>query len=83
MDTYEEIHESISTVVVFKNGKAIPHSFSWRGRKYLVETINLEHQECSGTTVQFCFSVSAAGNSYELSFDSNHLVWMLEKVWHG
>jgi len=80
---YEEINESISVVAIFRNGKAIPHSFSWRGRKYLVETVNLEHQEHTGGVLQFCFSIVSAGNSYELSFDSRHLVWTLERIWNS
>ena len=78
---YEEINEMISVVALFENGRAVPRSFTWRGRKYLVETINLEHQERHGDDIIFCFSVVANGNIYELSFNSQHLVWRLEKTW--
>lgn len=78
---YEEIKEQVVVAAVFQNGHALPHSFSWRGRKYKVEHINLEHSERRGDDLLFCFSITAGGNSYELSFNSHLLVWILEKVW--
>ncbi|MBI4099605.1 hypothetical protein HY440_01215 [Candidatus Microgenomates bacterium] len=78
---YEEIKEPIIVLVLFKNGHALPHSFSWQGRKYQVDNINLEHQEQQGKDLLFCFSVTAGGNSYELSFNSHLLTWTLEKIW--
>ena len=78
---YEEINEGVDVVVLFCNGRVIPHSFQWRGRKYLVEKVNLEHEERRGKEILFCFSVSSGGNSYELTFDNLHLVWTLEKIW--
>lgn len=78
---YEEIREQVAVVAIFKNGRVLPYSFSWRGRKYKVEQINLEHSERRGDDLLFCFSITASGNSYELSLDSRHLVWTLEKIW--
>lgn len=78
---YEDIKEQVAVTAVFQNGHALPRSFFWRGRKYAVENINLEHQERKGNALLFCFSVSSSGNSYELSFDSQHLVWTIEKIW--
>lgn len=80
---YEEINERVSVVAIFKNGQAVPHSFRWRGRKYLVEKVNLVHEEKRGKEILFCFSVSSGGNSYELIFDNLHLTWTLEKIWQG
>ena len=77
----QEINESIAVVAIFKNGKLVPHSFSWQGRKYRIDKISLEHQEKRGTATLFCFSVSASGNTYELSFNNQTLVWKLEKIW--
>lgn len=78
---FEDINEQVVVVAVFQNGKALPHSFSWRGRRYKIDQVNLEHREKRGDDSLFCFSVSASGNSYELSFDSQNLVWTLEKSW--
>lgn len=78
---YEEIKEKIAVVVIFKNGSASPHSFSWRERKYSIDDINLRHQEQQGKITIFCFSVTAGGNTYELSFNNQNLVWRLEKIW--
>ncbi|MCL4390018.1 MAG: DUF6504 family protein [Patescibacteria group bacterium] len=78
---YEEIKEFVEVAAVFVGGKAVPKAFFWRGRKYIVEKINLEHQERQGSDPLFYFSVTAAGNSYELSFDSHNLVWKLERIW--
>ena len=77
---YEEINELVAVVAIFKDGRTLPYCFRWRGRKYVVESTNLEHQERRGLDLLFCFSVSAGGNTYELSFDSRHLVWTLEKI---
>ncbi len=78
---YEDIAEQIAVVAVFKNGHALPHSFDWRGRRYRVEAVNLEHQEKRGDDLIFCFALTAGGNSYELSFNSHLLTWTLEKIW--
>lgn len=78
---YEEINEPVVVVATFKNGHAFPRSFSWKGRKYPVDAINLEHQEKRGEDLIFCFALTAGGNSYELSFNSHLLVWTLERVW--
>lgn len=78
---YEEIGELIEAIVIFKNGKLLPQSFIWKERKYLVEQVNLEHQKKQGTSTLFCYSVSAQGNSYELSFDNVNLIWKLERLW--
>ena len=80
---YEDIKEPIKVVVLFRNGKAIPHSFEWRGREYPVETVNLEYKLQHGESHIFCFSISSIGNSYELSFDNINLVWKLERIWNG
>lgn len=78
---YEEIDELVEVVAVFCQGQAFPHSFKWKERKYVVEQINLEHQEKQGRSTLFCYSVSAGGNSYELSFNNESLVWKLERIW--
>ncbi|KKU92481.1 MAG: hypothetical protein UY21_C0001G0104 [Microgenomates group bacterium GW2011_GWA1_48_10] len=78
---YEEINERVTVVAVFKNGHALPYLFNWRGRKYRVEEVNLEHEERRGDELLFCYSISAGGNAYELSFNNRHLVWTLERVW--
>lgn len=78
---YEEINEQIVVVAVFKNGRCLPYSFDWQGRRYKVDQINLEHQERRGDDLLFYFSVTSGGNSYELSFDSRHLVWSLDRIW--
>lgn len=78
---YEDIKEQIVVAAVFRNGHALPRSFLWKGRKYPVERVNLEHTERRGENMIFCFSVSAAGNFYELSFDNISLIWKLERIW--
>lgn len=78
---YEDIVEQIVVVAVFKNGHALPRSFTWHNREYRVEQVNLVHEEKHGGDLIFCFALTADGNSYELSFNSHRLVWTLEKVW--
>lgn len=78
---YEDINEQIGVAADFQNGHALPRSFFWRGRKYQVDGVNLEHQEGKGRETLFCFSITACGNNYELSFNSHQLVWKLEKIW--
>lgn len=78
---YETIGEKIEVAAIFRNGKAFPKAFKWKGRKYEVEQINLAHEEKNGTSIIFCFSVTSGGNFYELSFDNINLIWKLEKTW--
>ncbi len=78
---YEEIKEQIVVAAVFRNGHALPRSFLWKGRKYLVDQINLEHEEKRGNNIIFCYSLTSSGNFYELSFDNINLTWKLERVW--
>lgn len=78
---YEEVDEQIAVAAVFKNGRCLPYSFDWQGRRYKVDQVNLEHQEKRGDDLVFCFSVTAGGNSYELSFDSRHITWSLDRIW--
>ncbi len=78
---YEEIKEPITVTALFQNGHAHPQTFVWKDRDYVVSAVNLEHQEKRGDNILFCFSVSAGGNMYELSFDNINLIWKLEKIW--
>ncbi len=80
---YEDINERVEAAVLFKNGQAIPHSFLWRGRKYKVDSINLEHREKRGNDTLLCFSVVSGATTYELLFDNHNLTWTLGKTWAG
>ena len=78
---YEDVKEQIVVGAVFKNGHAIPRTFVWKERKYTVDQITLEHTEKRGNNILFCYSLTSAGNFYELSFDNINLIWQLERVW--
>ena len=78
---YEEVGEAVETVVIFRDGHALPRSFRWRGREYKIDRVCLEHREIRGESVLFCFSVICAGGSYELLFDSHSLAWRMERIW--
>ena len=86
-----EISETVKVGAVFSaeggsasGGKGIrkifPKWFVWEGRKYSIKEINYTWKDLLGTEDLYCFSVTDGANSYELSFNSKRVVWVLNKV---
>ena len=73
--------EKTDVVAIFKNHQAIPYSFYWAGKKFIVETINLRYQKRVGDGKCCYFSVTAEDNYFKLVFDTNNLEWWVEEVY--
>ena len=78
--TKEEVGERVKVLASFSPAKVIIHFFSWRGRTYKVDSMNLFHVEKDAEKKIYSFAVSAVGNSYQLTFDPVSLDWQLKSV---
>ena len=86
-----ELNEPIQVLVDFrpsvhlgvKRGpvKAIPRAFIWKNRRYLIQSLNLVHQEKQGDAILYYFSVSTDTNTYKLVFHNLTLEWRLVEIW--
>lgn len=75
-----ELSEPVNVWAFFKQGQFQPHVFFWKGRRILIEKINLVHTTRNGLVDAYHFSVSSQGNFYRLGFDIEKLKWILEAV---
>lgn len=73
--------EQTDVVAIFKNHQAIPYSFYWAGKKFIVEGINLRYQKRVGDGKLCYFSVIAEENFFKLVFDTNALEWWIEEIY--
>lgn len=78
---YQDLNAPISVVAIFRNGKLLPHSFVWRDRTYLVQSVSFEHQQSQGKARVLIFSVNTKNNMYEISFNTEQMLWRLERAW--
>lgn len=78
-----EISEPVNVWVFFKGNLIEPWCFFWKNRQIKVDKINLMHTSKDGTNTFYHFSISSAGNFYELRFSVNELKWVLEAVEEG
>lgn len=78
---YEQLDEPVETFVQFKNGKTIPRSFTWRGKKHEIEKVGLLYERQNGRVNRHYFSVLSGGALYKLYFDTERLLWVLEEVY--
>ena len=81
--TVEEIGERVKVLASFAPEKLIVHFFSWRGRTYKVDSMNLFHVERDADRQIYNFAVSAGGNTYQLTFDPVSLDWQLKDILAG
>lgn len=79
----EEIGEGVKVLASFNATKLVVHFFSWRGRTYRVESMNLFHVEKDADRQIYNFAVSSGGNTYQLTFDPVSLDWQLRDVLAG
>lgn len=78
---YENLNTPISVVAIFRNGKLLPHSFSWKDRTYLVQSVSFQHEQSQGKSHVLVFSINTKNNMYEISFNTDQMSWKLERVW--
>ena len=85
-----ELNEPIQVLVDFRPAagpeqsrriKAIPRAFIWKNRRYLIQSLNLVHQEKQGDAILYYFSVSTDTNTYKLVFHNLTLEWRLVEIW--
>lgn len=76
----EEIGDQIKVLASFGPAKVTVHFFSWRGRTYRVDSMNLFHIAKDADRQIYNFAVSSGGNTYQLTFDPVGLDWQLKDV---
>ncbi|MDP3993062.1 MAG: hypothetical protein Q8Q05_02530 [bacterium] len=79
-ETVREVGERVKVLASFAGFKLTIHFFSWRGRTYKVDSMNLFHIEKDAQHQIYNFAVSAVGNTYQLTFDPTTLEWQLKDV---
>jgi len=79
-EAISKITEPIRVLASFSDKTIKVHFFNWRDRIYKVESMNLFHIEKDGDTKRYHFAVSAADNSYQISYDPTTLHWQLEEA---
>lgn len=76
-----EIGERIFVIAAF--GKSIrlkPLRFTWSNRKVNIKDVTYEWTTSEGTSKLLHFSVTDGNTLYELSFNTNSILWRLEGV---
>ena len=75
------IREDISGVASFgRPYKVRPVRFRWNGRLLEVQEVTYKWTTMEGRAVVHHFAVSDGDNAYELSFNSQTLLWRVEGV---
>jgi hypothetical protein len=74
---FEQINEPIQVATLFRDGELKPLKFLWKGREFLVKTINLAYSAFEGRSKIYYFAVSDQNNYFKLQFNSDSLVWTL------
>ncbi len=76
----QTIGESIKVLASFEPHKIKIHFFSWRGRTYKVQRMNLFHLQRDGLEQRYHFAVSSQENAYQIAFNPKTLAWSLEDI---
>ncbi len=76
-----DIRETISVIASFGLPYKIrPLKFKWSGKLFEVKDITYLWQTKEGQSRIYHFSISDGRTLYELSFDTNSLLWRMEKL---
>lgn len=65
------------TTVTFFKGKIVPVGFTWYGREYVIDHINLNFNRRDGDRKYLCFAVDTSGMSVELRLDLTDLKFFI------
>lgn len=79
---FETIDEPVRVFVDFNGQKVHPVAFVLRGRKYVLEKVNLIAESGLGLTKRYSFSVSDQGNTFTLVYNPFDLTWRLKELYH-
>jgi hypothetical protein len=76
-----EIGERIFVIAAFgRSIKLKPLRFIWSNRRIDIKEVTYEWASSEGNSRLLHFSVSDGNTLYELSFNTNSILWMLEGV---
>ncbi len=76
-----EIGEQVSVIAAFGGSPRLrPLKFKWSGRQVNIREVTYEWTTLEGKSRLLHFSVTDGNTLYELSFDSNSVIWRLEGV---
>lgn len=78
---YEEIDEPIRVTAKFEGARLIPLSFTWKHDEHAIKQITFVWSESQGEAKLLLFSVTDGANTYELSYNTKTLEWLLAKVY--
>lgn len=77
---FQRLEEPIRVVASFDGPRVRLHSFEWRERIYKVDSVNLFYIEKDAKKSLYHFTVTAAGNDYDIVFNPVNLSWHLGEV---
>lgn len=79
---YENINEQVSVIAIFGQDykKIRPFKMRWRDKDYFITKVGYIHKYKQGKAMWHVFSATDGTNFFELSFNSESLVWMLGRV---
>ena len=80
MSNVTKLNDRVDVIAVFTSKRNYPFSFSWGGRKYVVEKVNLVYSRQSGNGLIISYSVTAQSNFFKLSFYTKEMEWRLEEM---
>lgn len=75
-----EIHEPITTGVIFDHGVITPAWFIWGGRRYQVREVTQRWQAKNGQATIVHLGVTDGASLFELAFNQQTLIWSLASV---
>jgi len=79
---YEFVNEPIKVLVSFHGQKIKPLTFEWRGKRYLVDKVNLVYHAAEEGKKIFYFSVNDRVNCFNLRFDPETMQWRIQEVYN-
>ncbi|MBX4187859.1 MAG: hypothetical protein KW793_01850 [Candidatus Doudnabacteria bacterium] len=74
---YEQINDPVQVATLFKDGEVKPLKFLWKGKEFLVRSVNLAYSRFEGRAKVYYFAVSDRNNYFKLQFNSDNLIWTL------
>jgi hypothetical protein len=82
---FEFINEPVSVEIQFRrDGTVRPMAFSWRGRRYRIESWGRENADTRDRPTLHCYLVQTEGfESWELCQNTETAHWTLVRHWTG
>lgn len=77
---YEQIHARIEVTAIFTPHRLKIEKFTWEGRDYIINQINLVTKARKGRELVWLYYVSNDNAAYKLRYDTESLIWWLEEI---